>query len=236
MRAYENGKPVKPASYLRWTAKGVSDGDLVFVSGHPGSTSRLETMAQLEYLRDTRCPSAWRCSKRRLAALRAYAARGAEQERRALDQIFGFENAQKALGGYYAALLDAKAMAVKADEEKALRAKVAADPALAAAIGDPWATIAAVQQKARGRGRSRRALVGFDGSRLLGIAGQIVQYVAEVKKPNEKRYEEYVDANLDSLRNELLSPAPIYDDLEAVTLADQLAARPSRSWAPTTRS
>jgi hypothetical protein len=43
-----------------------------------------------------------------------------------------------------------------------------------------------------------------------------------VKKPNEKRYEEYVDANLDSLRNELLSPAPVYADLEAVTLADQL--------------
>ena len=65
-------------------------------------------------------------------------------------------------------------------------------------------------------------LVGFGGSRLLGIAGQIVQYVAEVKKPNEKRYEEYVDANLDSLRNELLSPAPIHADLEVVTLTDQL--------------
>jgi hypothetical protein len=46
--------------------------------------------------------------------------------------------------------------------------------------------------------------------------------VAEVAKPNEKRYEEYVDANLDSLRNALLSPAPIHADLEAVTLADQL--------------
>jgi hypothetical protein len=46
--------------------------------------------------------------------------------------------------------------------------------------------------------------------------------VAEVRKPNEKRYEEFVDANLDSLRNELLSPAPVYDDLEVVTLTDQL--------------
>jgi len=88
-------------------------------------------------------------------------------------------------------------------------------------VGDPWATVAAVQQKLAPRAMEAR-LVGFDGSRLLGIAGRIVQYVAEVAKPNGKRYEEYVDANLDSLRNELLSPAPIHEDLEEVTLADQL--------------
>ena len=98
---------------------------------------------------------------------------------------------------------------------------MAADPALAQSIGDPWATVAGVQQKLAPRAMEAR-LVGFGGSQLLGIAGQIVQYVAEVKKPNEKRYEEYVDANLDSLRNELLSGAPIYADLEQATLTDQL--------------
>jgi hypothetical protein len=221
MRAYEGGKPVVPASYLRWTGKGVSEGDLVLVSGHPGSTSRLETMARLEYLRDKALPFRLETFERRLAALHAYANLGEEQKRRALDEIFGYENSQKALGGYYAALLDTKAMAVKAGEEKALRAKVAADPGLAQSIGDPWATVSGIQQKLAPRAMESR-LVGFGGSRLLGIAGQIVQYVAEVRKPNEKRYEEYVDANLDSLRNELLSPAPIHADLEVVTLTDQL--------------
>jgi hypothetical protein len=221
MRAYEGGQPVKPAAHLRWTQKGVGEGDLVFVSGHPGSTSRLETVARLEYLRDHALPFRLAAIDRRLAALRAYAARGEEQERRALDQIFYLENSRKAYGGFHAALVDAKAMATKAHEEQALREKVAADPALAASIGDPWATVAGIQQKIVPRAMELR-LVGFDGSRLLGMAGQIVQYVAEVKKPNEKRYEEFVDANLDSLRNELLSPAPVYDDLEVVTLTDQL--------------
>jgi len=221
MRAYEGEKPVQPASHLRWTPNGVSEGDLVFVSGHPGSTSRMETMARLEYLRDQAWPFRLEFYKRRLAALRAYAARGDEPRRRALDQIFGYENSQKAIGGYHAALRDAKAMARKGEEEKTLRATVAADPALAQSVGDPWATVAAVQQKLVPRAMEVR-LVDFDGSQLLGIAGQIVQYVAEVAKPNEKRYEEYVDANLDSLRNELLSPAPIHADLEEVTLADQL--------------
>jgi hypothetical protein len=220
MRAYEGGEPVQPASHLRWTPKGVSEGDLVFVSGHPGSTSRAETMARLEYLRDRAWPFRLEMYKRRLTALRSYAALGEEQKRRALDQIFGYENSQKAIGGYHAALLDAKAMARKAEEEKALRARVAADSALARSVGDPWATVTAIQQKVAERAMDVR-LVGFDGSQLLGIAGQIVQYVAEVGKPNEKRYEEYVDANLDSLRNALLSPAPIHADLEEITLADQ---------------
>jgi hypothetical protein len=219
MRAYEGGQPAKPAAFLRWTEKGVSDGDLVFVSGHPGSTSRLETMARLAYYRDQAFPFRLEQLARRIAALKAYAARGEEQRRRALDLVFSYENSQKAIKGFAAALQDAAAMERKAEAEKALRAK-AAEPALAGA-SDPWTTIAAVQQKLAPRAMEAR-LVGFSGSRLLGIAGEIVQYVAEVKKPNEKRYEEYVDANLDSLRNELLSPAPVYADLEELTLADQL--------------
>ena len=220
MRAYENGRPVKPESFLRWSPTGVADGDLVFVSGHPGSTSRLETMARLEYLRDHAWPFNLEAYKRRLAALRAYSALGAEQTRRALGQVFGYENSQKAVGGYHAALLDAKAMAAKAEDEKALRAKVAADPELARSTGDPWAAVARIQEKLAPRAMDVR-LVGFGGSQLLGLAGQIVQYVAEVKKPNGRRYGEFVDANLDSLRNQLVSPAPIYADLEAATLADQ---------------
>jgi hypothetical protein len=221
MRAYEGGQPVKPAAYLRWTGKGVGEGDLVFVSGHPGSTSRLETMARFAYYREKMFPFRLEQLARRIAALKAYAAKGEEQQRRALDVIFSYENSQKAYLGFAAALDDASAMARKAEDERALREKVAADPALASATGDPWATIAAVQQKLAPRAMEAR-LVGFAGSRLLGIAGEIVEYVVEVKKPSEKRYEEYVDANLDSLRNELLSPAPVYADLEEVMLAEQL--------------
>ena len=131
MRAYENGQPVKPSAFLRWSGKGLLEGDLVFVSGHPGSTSRLETMARLEYLRDKALPFNLERLKRRLAALRAYAARGEEQRRRALDAIFGYENSLKAVSGYHAALLDARGMKRKADEEQELRAKIAADAALA---------------------------------------------------------------------------------------------------------
>jgi hypothetical protein len=222
VRAYENGKAVKPSAHLPFSATGVSDGDLVFVSGNPGSTSRLHTVAQLEVERDHQLPTIVDLLERRLAVLREYSARGAEQQRRAKAQIFGYENSLKSQRGALEALLDAKAMARKAEEEKALRAKVAADPALAAATGDPWAAIEAAEKKAVSRTREPY-LVGFSGSRLLGIAGSIVRYVAEVRKPNEQRLEEYIDSNLEPLKNRLYSPAPIHEDLEEVTLANQLS-------------
>jgi hypothetical protein len=221
MRAYEEGRPVRPSAHLAFSSEGASDGELVFVSGNPGSTSRLDTLAQLELERQTRLPIILGWIERQLAVLRAYSARGPEPERRAKSRIFGLENSQKGLGGRHTALEDAKAMERKAEQEKELRAKVAADAALAAATGDAWGTIEAAAKKGAAR-FDESFLVGFRGSRLLGIAGQIVQLTAEVQKPNEQRLEEYIDSNLDALKNRLYSKAPIYDDMEEVTLADQL--------------
>ena len=223
MRAYEGGKPVVPASYLRWTAKGVSEGDLVFVSGHPGSTSRLETMARLEYLRDKALPFRLETFERRLAALRAYAELGEEQKRRALDEIFGDENSQKALRGYHAALLDPKVMAVKAAEEKALREKVAADPALAQRSATPGPPCRASREaRPAGHGRSARRLRRIAAARDRRPDRPVRRRGQEAER---QALREYRDANLDSLRNELFSPAPIHADLEAVTLADHARAR-----------
>jgi hypothetical protein len=220
VRAYENGRPARPQAYLPLSSSGVAAGDLVFVSGNPGSTSRLDTTAQLELTRSGELPLSLELIKRRLAVLREYSARGPEQVRRAKAQTFSFENSWKALDGRLTALQDQKAMAAKAAAEKELRAKVAGDPALAAP-GDPWAAIEAAQKKAASR-LQEEFLVGFGGSRLLQMAGQVVRYVAEVKKPNEQRLEEYIDSNLEILRNRLYSPAPLYDDLEEATLASQL--------------
>src|SRR5437879_3369259 len=51
-RAYENGKAVHPTDYLKWSTTGAKDGDLVFVSGNPGRTSRLNTLYHLQFFRD----------------------------------------------------------------------------------------------------------------------------------------------------------------------------------------
>ncbi len=213
-RVYDKGQPVRPKEYLRWSAAGAADGELVFVAGHPGDTSRSKTVAQLEYVRDIEQPATLERWRRTLAALRAYAAGGPEQARRAADDIFGYENSIKAEIGGQQALQDPRLLREMADREAELRAFVARDPALAAECGASWDKIAAVQKEQIPRLNQS----SFRGQNLVGrlpeIAATIVRYVAEVAKPNDTRFEEYRDSNLESLRFDLFSPAPIYPDFE----------------------
>jgi peptidase S46-like protein len=220
-RAYEDGKPARPASWLRWSKEGVREGDLVFVPGNPGSTSRLETIAQLESERDTLLPNALAYYQRRLKALRAYAAQGPENERRAAPTLLGLENAFKALSGRLDALRDEAAMSRKRTQEEELRKRIAADPKLSREVGRAFEDIAEARQRYDARMNELR-YGSFGWSKLLSLAGQIVRYVEETRKPNEQRLEEYIDAALPSLDTKLFSTAPIPKDFEIVTLTDQL--------------
>jgi V8-like Glu-specific endopeptidase len=220
-RVYEDGKPVKSPAYLRWNSAGAKEGELVFVAGNPGTTDRLKTLRQLEFARDSALPSRLKKLLRRRQAYAAYRALGPEQSRRARSRAFSVENSLKALSGQLAGLQDLKLMAAKQSEEEALRAAVAARPDLAAASASAWERMAAMQDKLAARWPDLNYR-GTPDCRLAEIAHTIVRYVAEVEKPNDKRYEEFRDSALESLRFQLFSPAPIYPDLEEHMLAVDL--------------
>ena len=220
-RAYEGGRPARSPSWLRWSARGVKEGDLIFVAGNPGSTSRHETVSQLESERDRLLPEALAYYQRRLKVLRDYAAARPENQRRAQPTILGLENAFKALRGSLEALRDESAMARKRAQEEELRRRIAADPALAREVGRAFEDIQAAQARHEARLAEYR-YGSFGWSKLLSTAGQIVRHVEETRKPNEQRLDEYIDAALPSLENRLFSPAPVHKDLEIVTLTDQL--------------
>ena len=82
-RAYENGEPAKIKDYLKWSPTGVKDGDLIFVPGHPGGTSRLLTMDQMLYLRDFVYPMVISSFKSRIDALQKFMALSEENSREA---------------------------------------------------------------------------------------------------------------------------------------------------------
>jgi hypothetical protein len=218
-RVYENGTPVKPAHYLKWNPKGAADGELVFVSGHPGSSNRLQTVSQLELMRDYGYPLRVKYVNRRLGVLREYEKRGPEQARQAAGMIFGLENALKAWGGEYQGLLNKNLIAKKAKEEQEFRALVTAKPEWQKAYGDAWDAIAKAESKylAQIKTQMFRRVPGY---RLPGTALTIVRYVTEVKKPDGERLEEFHEAGLESLRFRLLSPAPVYPGLEEALFVD----------------
>src|SRR5271169_2234773 len=98
-RVYENGKPIDSKDFLKWNPKGAGDGELVFVSGHPGGTERLVTYAYLVSLRDDTLSSIIELLKNRIAVLKEYAARGPEQTRQATTLTFSLENSRKVFEG-----------------------------------------------------------------------------------------------------------------------------------------
>ncbi len=221
MRVYENDKPLETKHYLRWNTNGAAQDELVFVSGHPGSTNRLSTQAQIEFQRDHVYPYRLALFKRRLDVLRRYSALGEEQARQAQGQIFGIENSQKASLGEYHGLLDAKVMAKKQQEENDFRSKVMANAEWKKNYGAAWDEIANVQKQQVPMLKPARYRA-LRGSRLASVALTLVQYATETKKPDGERLDGFHEAQLASLRFRLFSPAPVYPQLEEMMLGDGL--------------
>ena len=219
-RVYENGKPLHTENYLKWNAKGAAPGDLVFVSGNPGSTSRQETMSELLFERDVVEPDLLEYLGKILDAEQNFAGQNAAQAQKVESSIFHYRNDVKAIQGEHEALLDKEVIAKKEAEEADLRAKVAANPEWEKEYGGAWNTIA--QVIAPDKPDFEKRLFRRTNSRLFDIALEIVQYVAEVKKPDGERLPQYHEAGLSSLRFQLLSPAPIYPDVEKLDMTTTL--------------
>ncbi len=222
-RAYENGRPAHVTEHLAWSRAGAADGHLVFVSGHPGHTARLLTVAELEYLRDMQLPERLRVIYREEVLLSAYSARRRENARRAKEDLFGIQNARKALKGQLAGLLDPSVIAQKEADEKALRA-AAKSQSGGAETADPWDRIAAAQKVIARHAMKYYILEGGLGfnSHLFRIARTLLRAGEERSKPNGERLREYTDSNRTSLELQLFSEKPIYHDLEKLKLADSL--------------
>ncbi|HXG91747.1 MAG TPA: S46 family peptidase [Blastocatellia bacterium] len=221
-RVYENNQPIKSEHYFKWSAAGPKEGEFVIVSGHPGSTNRLLTIAQLKYQRDVGNPLQMQVWASRRDALKRYAATSAEAARQAGAQLRSLENSIKRLIGQQEGLQNPRMMAKKEAEEKALRDEVARRADLQKPYAGAWDEIAAAYGQLPAKAK-RIAFSTITPSRLGQIASTIVRYTQETRKPNNERYDEFRDSKLESLKFSLLSPAPIYPEMEEAVLAAWLA-------------
>ncbi|HSD45960.1 MAG TPA: S46 family peptidase [Pyrinomonadaceae bacterium] len=224
VRVYENDQPVRPDNYFKWSTAGAKEGTLVFVTGNPGSTSRLNTVAHLEQLRDTSIPIIIRLLERREAVLKKYMAMGEEQTRQAQNELNSVQNSLKVYRGQLAGLKDPSLLARKKSEEAALRKSIAANEERQKMYGDAWDAIAKAHQAYPSYIRDRRIFeqAGGFNSTLFSFARALVRLAAENPKPNAERLPEYTDARRASLELALYSPAPIHEDFEELKLADSL--------------
>jgi hypothetical protein len=231
-RAYENGKPAQIKDYLTWSKEGVKEGDLIFVSGHPGSTGRWLTTAQMAFLRDTEYPFRISTLKRRIAALKQFSTQSAENARVAQEDIFGLENSLKAITGYSMGFKNQQQMDDKAANERTLRQTVLDDAKLETEFGDPWSAIDAAMKAQKNLWLNLVYVEGkpyskpVEASALRGdmalFARELVRLAEEKQKPNAERLREYRETALPTLEQSLFSSAPIYKSLETAILAESL--------------
>ncbi len=224
-RVYKDGKPLHTDNFLRWSAKGAAPGELIFISGHPGSTERDSTVDQLLMQRDVIGPTFTWFLEHRIAAAQAFAAQSEENARLVGSTIFSLQNGLKVYYGRRDALADRAILAKKQAEEEDFRNKVDANPLWKKEYGDAWDTIARADRQYTAAFNAQlfhRTDARRMGYQLFGLAVDIVQYAAEVKKPDAERLPEFYDAGLESLLFRLESPAPIYVSTEKLYMKDAI--------------
>ncbi|QIB66456.1 S46 family peptidase [Kineobactrum salinum] len=221
LRAYENGTPAATPDHFNWNAAGAEEEELVFVTGHPGTTQRLLTVAQLQLRRDLTLLDRLLYVAELRGMLNQYASRGDEQARYAQSEILRIENTYKVLRGQLQALQDPAVFAFKQREEQALRDWVQAAPARIAEYGQAWDRIAQAQEQYRAMHQRYAMIEGGRGfqSRLFSLARALVRAGTERTLPSEERMREYRETALQSLERSVLSPAPIYSEYEEQKLA-----------------
>jgi hypothetical protein len=222
-RVYENNKPVQGQEFFKWSAKGAGDNELIFVSGNPGRTNRLDTVDALRYQRDISYPFTLNRLYNLEVLLTAWGARSEENARRARETLFGVANSRKARDGGLAGLLDPAVFAQKRAAEKQLRTAVEHHSDMAATV-TAWDRIAEAQKVRAHLLHTYSSLergLGFN-STLFTIARSLVRAGDEKAKPARERLREYTDAHRSSLELELFSEEPIYADYEIVKLTNSL--------------
>jgi hypothetical protein len=230
-RVYENGQPAKVDNYLKFNPRGPADGELTFVSGHPGKTDRQLTVDELADMRDRELPRILTMFKRREVLLHSFGERAFENGRRVRDDFFGVQNNRKRYDGYLASLLDPQIWRSLQAREQKLREAISRDPKLTSTIAaydrikKAQAEIAKnarvynyfeMERPKFGIYRQPRAFY----STLFKYARLLVRAADERPKPNGDRFEEFRDSARESLELELFSTEPVYDDVELLTLTD----------------
>ena len=220
LRVYENGKPAKMDDYFRWSPNGAQKGELTFVTGNPGSTERLDTIAELAYQRDWALPERLIYLSELRGLTTEFQKRSAEAKRTSNVLLFGVENSVKAFRGRREALVDPKFFSQKVAEEKAFQDKVAANPKMKQQYGAAWSQIAQAIDELKTIRKPLTYLEFSAGSysKLFSHARTLLRSAEELPKPNGERLKEYADARLPVLRQNLFSPAPIYPDVETMQL------------------
>lgn len=200
-RVYDDsGNPLKTDDYFKWSDSGAAAGEAVFVVGNPGSSDRLNTVAQLEYDRDISYPHTIEMLNNMVGMYSKMIEENPDRKNELQNRLYMFTNSRKAYTGMLEGLQNPVLMEKKKDFEKQFKASVLAVPDLKNKYGDLWDKIAGELKQLRGLSNELYALSlnPLTTSELFFVANDVVDLAYELKLPEDQRDEQYTGENLDS--------------------------------------
>jgi Peptidase S46 len=218
LRAYEKGRPAATPNYLQINFAGPSADQLAFVVGHPGSTARQLTRAQLEFERDVSLPiTLMRASELRGRFIQ-FGTTNPVDDRIVQAPLNSLQNAIKVRRKELDALNDDALLAARSEAEEKLRASAHLDGP------DPWHEIDSASARERALYLRYTFLEGGAGfnSGLFRNARTLVRGAEERPKRNTDRLREFTDASLPVIQRDLYARIPVYPELEVLTLSASL--------------
>ncbi|MFZ0452477.1 MAG: S46 family peptidase [Ignavibacteriaceae bacterium] len=204
-RVYDNGKPLKTKHYFKWSANGAKDGEPVFVIGNPGSTNRLNSVSQLEYLRDITYPRMVDLLDGLVNIYSKLLVENPDRENELRDQLLRYTNSQKAYEGMLKGLRNPVLLQKKKDFEEKFKAAVKSNPNLNTLYGNLWKEIWENRNDLRKISNEQYALEmnPVETSEYFTIAQEMVELAQQLKLPEDQRYYYYRGDDLDTTVNEI---------------------------------
>ena len=204
-RVYDNGKPLNTKHYFKWSANGAKDSEPVFVIGNPGSTNRLNTVSQLEYLRDITYPRMVDLLDELVNVYSKLIVENPDRENELRDQLLKYTNSQKAYEGMLKGLRDPILMQKKKDFEEKFKTAVKLNPKLNVLYGNLWKEISENRNDLRKIADEQFALEmnPVETSEYFTIAQEMVELAQQLKLPEDQRYYYYRGDELDTTVNEI---------------------------------
>ncbi len=235
MRVYESDgvTPIKSPNYFPIDPNGPDDGELVFITGNPGSTARLITLAQLMYERSFNHPmrvDVYEASRARYHKQMETAS--PEELIQLRERVFGVENSLKKYKYEVVGLMDSTLVATKVKWETDFRNRAKTTPAAQPYL-DVWDNIYQLElQKLEAAPVLNVANPGWLGSEYLTLPAAIIQTQQAAAMSDEQRAAAGRGGRGGGFRGGRVDPtAPVSDPAMALMALEQhftLAAK----WLP----
>ena len=224
LRAYENEKPIKTDYYFHWSEESIYEDQPVFVVGNPGSTNRLYTIAQLEYLRDYRYGLQTPMRKELYKVYYDLVMQSNAEDMKLVVNLFNVGNGLKVYESTYLALQDPYFLARKKDFEKNFKQAIYCDPDLTMKYGNLWQQIAENRKASSVYAKELYALTisSYYSSAYFLVARNFIKLADQLNLPESEREFAYKNENLDSLI-EYIFPDNFNKDVEDKKLLVQLS-------------